>query len=1718
MNSRINIFSSSLLGCQRKALNTEEMTLKKPCDLLITIKDLIIAAIFRYYMVAIVDSENVFTNLGMIPERLELMSPRKTKEILKNYVITVQDGGLVKNNISFFKDAKGNIYQGECNKKDHTFHIKNMLSTPYTNMSSVDISHSNENNSNDNIASRNDITIDKTNQKEQTETPYVTKQTKTPYVTEQYSNAADHLPAIDTCNDTENTQEKEEKHLTFSEELKAFEIKLAKQRKEKERLKKTIEKEKKTENKQQEISISNTKKKVLTKTNQNFRNVFKKTPEVYEIAESKCLFKVVTNEIITELEKDFVANPAASLSNLRRALIYYYGSIIDNSNEENTKRLSNLVNNLQESLQKSNHSWAFELRQMEQTISEEIVHGYLIHNPDVLRNRLANYYKARNNPATSKEEHNEYHNVKLTIVFMRLEAFITDYNHKRSIVDSDSDYISDPSTRTYQWHYEFAELNKSCGGVGFSDIILLNSKDEILGKENWEEFKKLSEKMESFDASKFKIETQLLTEMMSKEVGQSAQFGLQYINKKIKQLESNNDKKELIQLSRLKNYKEKLMLIADAKHMFFCFEKRFCSQWDISILLNKKIWGHTDQDDRWYICFKKISDLGQLRHPIINEIQLYWMVNSHNNAASEKGLKVCIEGAGPAGLISALSQYKVGASVTLIEKRNTDYNRVQIVRLDPKTMSWLRFHMPQGYSELFPQTQEDIDAVSHTKFGLIKPDGFGLIAINELEDKLHKQLTKLSSLSIDKNGNEGLERFAMMEIIEVMVDDKGKSFCLTKQSPLELDKDTVELNKKDEEVTFHKIEFDILICAGGKTSTVGKHLNPVPVTNKKHYGVCTWDVDPTDDDEENEFDDFRNVLPLDKQLENKLNQQFNKQLSNEQQKLIFASEEPIINLRPKIRKVNTITIEVVDGRKKNKEHVTYEETTMGELLVNKIKITLKEQRSKVLQTRVFENNNRFYIGMEIPSGYDHWSEMVLENISSEQRKIAKQMLIKCWFQAVASFYGIDNYGAIADRINTQFSSRFPLQQYRVTKNPLQLGEGFIIAVGDASCAPHFMTASGITAVRAGVDNAETLTKSIVKASSNTTDESQKKLDIEISKRHYVFKQCRLEEEIINRSLHLIDNNNIEDENVIKNPETIKSKRSLQLKQDVSDDTKNKYNKDTLIKKYNVALNKIKHIQSALLAEKTKIEKEIESARHEKEEMQNFLLQRQCQFKDKLDNFMGSCSFNVSRTNTKTRTSSNIENAKFIRAINDAEIITDKVIKSWKTKYINAMQCNANCRIGNVKELPCFWNMKDNIDVKILQRSKLFNAIKRHVIDEQDRIIDKFNKSTKSLTDHSVAKRNLNAIKRLLNVFWPNRQYGKSFLVDVSTLESDNEFDEMSDILFNARWNMKGEKTSIVSLFKDENKLEYEYISRIDQMIEKTELFELSSLSEINSHELNKLLVYLDAVTEEAEKVEHKLHRISLGINTESKTPKPMIKHIAETVKKIESHRAMLLGGIKYGVGSISSSVPEPFNCEQLTEELNLLTSTIAHTVKKKTDDIISEQTNHLEKQLELKPEVCRELIRKQMFDTNLFDIKDKEDNQYSSTKFEQEVNTDVLEKLRLKSPFWNDHFTRMDKLYSKNKSLNNEDSIKEFKMVSDFCLMLIRFYLQVELGLDKQQVLIHEDANNFIQWNKNKKGRNANQFECVLVPAIVDHEQNIIIQGLGLIELGKKFNFSRNES
>jgi hypothetical protein len=60
------------------------------------------------------------------------------------------------------------------------------------------------------------------------------------------------------------------------------------------------------------------------------------------------------------------------------------------------------------------------------------------------------------------------------------------------------------------------------------------------------------------------------------------------------------------------------------------------------------------------------------------------------------------------------------------------------------------------------------------------------------------------------NGKQELERFAMAEIVDVMVNSEGQSYCMVKKSPFNLDEDTINLHEEDRKTTYEKKTFDIL--------------------------------------------------------------------------------------------------------------------------------------------------------------------------------------------------------------------------------------------------------------------------------------------------------------------------------------------------------------------------------------------------------------------------------------------------------------------------------------------------------------------------------------------------------------------------------------------------------------------------------------------------------------------------------------------------------------------------------------------------------------------------------------------------------------------------------------------------------------------------------------------------------------------------------------------
>ena len=268
-----------------------------------------------------------------------------------------------------------------------------------------------------------------------------------------------------------------------------------------------------------------------------------------------------------------------------------------------------------------------------------------------------------------------------------------------------------------------------------------------------------------------------------------------------------------------KKLKTGLKYVAAAREMLFDFRLTAGRRWDDSVLLSPNNWPRSKQD---YELFQKLLQIDELRGPEIDLAQLDHICERHEKEdyfedaddEAKKRPSVAIGGAGPAGLLTAITQFHQGARVHLFEERDTGYDRAQVVRLDPLWGHTLKFYLGEKYFSLFGEKEGS---------GRIAKDGFGEIVIADLEDALHTRFSELNSLV---NNDDKLSRLALyrLDSLEPPMKKGGKYtskavFDTGKNKHLP-DKSTAG-NKK----TVEK-EIDMLICAGGKNSKLAeKYFN-----------------------------------------------------------------------------------------------------------------------------------------------------------------------------------------------------------------------------------------------------------------------------------------------------------------------------------------------------------------------------------------------------------------------------------------------------------------------------------------------------------------------------------------------------------------------------------------------------------------------------------------------------------------------------------------------------------------------------------------------------------------------------------------------------------------------------------------------------------------------------------------------------------------------------
>ena len=447
---------------------------------------------------------------------------------------------------------------------------------------------------------------------------------------------------------------------------------------------------------------------------------------------------------------------------------------------------------------------------------------------------------------------------------------------------------------------------------------------------------------------------------------------------------------------------------------------------------------HLDLEDKDSFTRKMSSllELNKINTPELDEAVLESAIDTHDSAPYHP--KVIIEGAGPTGLMLALTQYTAGADVGIIEARNTQYSRTQIVRLDPKWVALLEYHLGSQFSEYF-----EVEGAPAIK----RPDGFVEIVIRDLETLLHNKMQEITSKA-EENGSTGIERITEHKIRHtVRPSERDTTFSILAQS---------EGGRGD---TFIRREFDILFAAGGARSDTREKYLPSysPVTQESEYGVCSWENYDLKARQFNAFEDFRGILKMDDTFKDRFLQKL--------QRYSWTPAEATF--------IGNINFFRLDQAAALFPHTSVE-TEKG-----------------YLQTRGFENKNVLYIGMEIPQEMKAFLQFIEEQVdaqgfSSQSKKEFIAGIQKCWYQSVMDHYQLDTkLGLTEDKIITRSMGNFPVAQQRSAQGFSSMHNPYghnaiIMPAGDASASPHFMSGSGLSSARQNIFHAKKYTEQIAK--------------------------------------------------------------------------------------------------------------------------------------------------------------------------------------------------------------------------------------------------------------------------------------------------------------------------------------------------------------------------------------------------------------------------------------------------------------------------------------------------------------------------------------------------------------------------------------------------------------------------------------------------------------
>lgn len=498
-----------------------------------------------------------------------------------------------------------------------------------------------------------------------------------------------------------------------------------------------------------------------------------------------------------------------------------------------------------------------------------------------------------------------------------------------------------------------------------------------------------------------------------------------------------------------------------------------------------------------------------------------------NRPNDSRPLRTLVEGAGPNGLYASMQLFRAGGNISIVNDRSERYVRNQIIVLDPKWVAQLNYLMGTKYDQLF---------VGENALGNITKLGSGAISTQNFEDQLKTRVTELSSFvsasshQAGNNSSDYLNLYYEAPVRGIQPPKPDTNECFTCQlEPLppgmsaeekkratsvidgmaiKLIADDYKANNtypegmSDQEIwglatkdmseaerilkmnnavaqatenyssmaagnntsdTPKSVPFDFLVCVGGANDRIrDEYLSPaLPFTEAKNYGVATWIKD-----EKQKDINFLSADDLFKPLtRERMQEQIQKQNFDE-----FIQKQPI------------------DEELKKKYQ------NFGETLLSDID---KANDGTGLNTRAFENKTALYTGVETPAALDNFIKDLMKERDQMKRELSgpeaktegeridakyariKRDIDKKWFIAIANVFHVDENELKLDPAPINVGT-FDVQQKAVDLAAKEIRNGdvsmIITALGDSRASPHFLSGSGMSSGRMGIENAAELLK------------------------------------------------------------------------------------------------------------------------------------------------------------------------------------------------------------------------------------------------------------------------------------------------------------------------------------------------------------------------------------------------------------------------------------------------------------------------------------------------------------------------------------------------------------------------------------------------------------------------------------------------------------------